>query len=51
MDTLPPAKDEKYPMTYKLTMDLLGFGIAVDIPRPAARKVMSEAEFHREPGV
>jgi hypothetical protein len=40
-----------YPTTYKLTIDLLGFGMAVDIPRPPARKVMSNAELNREPGI
>jgi hypothetical protein len=45
VDTFPPAEDEKYPTTFKATMDLLGFGVTVDIPRPPARKVMSEAEF------
>ena len=51
VDTLPPAKDERYPTTYKLTIDLLGFGMVVDVPRPPARKVMSEAELERGPGI
>jgi len=51
VDTLPPASDERYPTTYKLTIDLLGFGVAVDIPRPPAGKVMSNAELHGEPGI
>jgi hypothetical protein len=51
VDTLPPAADERYPTTYKLTIDLLGYGITVDVPRPPARKVISEAELHGDAGV
>jgi hypothetical protein len=51
VDTLPPAQDERYPTSYKLTIDLLGFGMAVDVPRPPAGKVLSNAELTGEPGV
>lgn len=51
VDTLPPATDEKYPTSYNLTIDLLGFGMTVDVPRPPARKVMSQAELKGNPGI
>ena len=51
VDTLPPASDERYPMTYKRTIDLLGFAMTVDVPKPPARRVTSSAELDRESGV
>ena len=47
VDVSPPAKDEKYPTTYRATMEILEYNVTVDVVSPPARKVMSEAEFDR----
>jgi hypothetical protein len=45
VDVSPPGRDEKYPTTYRATMEILEYGVPVRVVRPPARHVMTEGEF------
>lgn len=44
-DVSPPAKDEKFPTTFQLTMDMTDYGVVVEVEAPPADQVMSESQF------
>jgi hypothetical protein len=46
-DVSPPGEDEKFPTTFRMTMDISEYGVAVEVERPPSGQVMSEAEFDR----
>jgi hypothetical protein len=49
-DFTPRDPGEKYPTRWRMTMDVLEYGVDFDVLRPPARKVMSDKEFHRLAG-
>jgi len=46
-DIEPRTSTERYPTTWRATMEILEYGVDFDVLRPPARKVMTEQEFDR----
>ena len=47
VDVSPPGEDEQYPTTWRATIDILEYGVPVEVEPPPAKDVMSEGELDR----
>lgn len=47
VDVSPPGEDEKYPTTWSATIDILEYGVPVEVVPPPPGKVMPEEELDR----
>jgi hypothetical protein len=45
VDVSPPGKGERYPTTWRATMDILEYDVPVEVAPPPAKDVMTEDEF------
>lgn len=46
----PRGEGERYPTTWRATVEVREYGVDFDVLRPPARKVMTEQQFDRPTG-